>query len=241
MKHLASQYTRQITFILCFVFLSMTMAAQDVTTFLDIPVDGTKTEMKKRLLEKGFEYNDRQDCFTGEFNGHDVELFVRTYNNKVWRIAVCDANTCGEQQVKINFNNLCRQFVNNKRYVEYGRDADDFTIPAEEDVAYGILIGKKVYEACFHQQPDFSRCDTTEMTKIITESLQEKFTQEQISNPTKRQQKEMTEAVMQHCINMAEGIIDKKTVWFRIMQLDYKYCITLFYDNEYNRTNGEEL
>lgn len=32
-----------------------------------------------------------------------------------------------------------------------------------------------------------------------------------------------------------------KTVWFMISDLYGKYYITMFYDNEYNRANGEDL
>ena len=40
-------------------------AQKDVTKFLGIPVDGSKTEMKKKLIEKGFTYNALRDNFEG--------------------------------------------------------------------------------------------------------------------------------------------------------------------------------
>ena len=33
----------------------------------------------------------------------------------------------------------------------------------------------------------------------------------------------------------------KKTVWFMISENYGRYYITMFYDNEYNRANGEDL
>ena len=33
----------------------------------------------------------------------------------------------------------------------------------------------------------------------------------------------------------------KKTVWFMISENYGEYYITMFYDNEYNRANGEDL
>ena len=33
----------------------------------------------------------------------------------------------------------------------------------------------------------------------------------------------------------------KKPVWFTISEFSGKYYITMFYDNEYNRANGEDL
>ena len=34
---------------------------------------------------------------------------------------------------------------------------------------------------------------------------------------------------------------DKRSVWFMIGEVSYEYNIFLFYDNKYNRANGEEL
>ena len=98
---------------------SLAMYAQkDVTKFLGIPVDGTKSEMIKKLKEKGFTstlYD--KDVLEGEFNGMDVLIFIITNNNKVWRIAVADANnTTDEANIRIRFNNLCKQFEYNKKY-----------------------------------------------------------------------------------------------------------------------------
>ena len=58
------------SFVLC--------AQKEVTTFLGIPVDGTKSEMIEKLKAKGFKYEtlDENDFLTGEFNGMDVHIFV---------------------------------------------------------------------------------------------------------------------------------------------------------------------
>ena len=99
---------RRILSLLVFFTLSLTTMAQkkDVTKFLGIPVDGYKSEMKKKLINKGFTYDARNDNFKGEFNGRDVTIFIGTNNNKVWRIMVCDANYCNETDIKIRFNNI---------------------------------------------------------------------------------------------------------------------------------------
>ena len=79
-------------FILVFIMgmLSVTLYAQkDVTQFLGIPVDGYKPEMIQKLKTKGFTINPlTKDVLDGEFNGTDVNVFIATNNNKVWRIAL---------------------------------------------------------------------------------------------------------------------------------------------------------
>lgn len=44
----------------------------DVTTFLGIPVDGTVSSMKQKLIAKGFKQN--SNMLSGQFNGQDVCL-----------------------------------------------------------------------------------------------------------------------------------------------------------------------
>lgn len=84
--------------------------AQNVTTFLGIPVDGTKAEMRRKLIAKGYqpETFGGEEWLTGEFNGKDVQIFIQTNNNKVWRLAVMDENAVDEAQIKIRFNTLVR-------------------------------------------------------------------------------------------------------------------------------------
>ena len=93
-----------------FVFSIGVFAQKDVTKFLGIPVDGTKSEMIQKLKAKGFQYDASRDYLTGEFNGHRSELIVATNNNKVWRIMVRDAFPSNESNIKIKFNLLYRQF-----------------------------------------------------------------------------------------------------------------------------------
>lgn len=131
----------------CLLLCSLPLLAQNkVTTFLGIPVDGTKAEMIQKLKAKGFVKSAYSDRLEGEFNGMDVWVYVHTNRNKVWRIAVSDANACDEEQIKVRFNRLCNQFRNNERYV-----GPDQSLSEEEDIGYEILVNKKRYFATFLQ------------------------------------------------------------------------------------------
>lgn len=162
--------------LLCFHFVVL-LAQQDVTTFLGIPVDGTKPEMIKKLKEKGFVYSRYSDVLRGEFNGEDVEIHIVTDNNKVWRIAVFDKLKRSEQQIKIRYNQLCIQFSNNNRYTSrqkvytslfpnllnysripymsfYQSKDSSFIIPDNEDISHEMTVNEKLYQAIFYQYPD---------------------------------------------------------------------------------------
>jgi len=216
------------------LFLVKVSAQHDVTKFLGIPVDGDKVEMIRKLKEKGYKTIPyREGILTGEFNGVNVNIHVVTHNNKVYRIMVCDANTRDEADIKIRFNNLCHQFQKNKKYIS--ATLEENTIPENENIAYQISVNKKRYQSAYYQLPA-----TLDSVTIINETrsvLLSKFTEEQLNNPTE----ELTKEMLITCISHMLDKFSKNSVWFMINEFSGKYYITMFYDNEYNQANGEDL
>lgn len=234
--------------IIGFVLMLVTMTAtaqKDVTKFLGIPVDGYKTEMKKQLIGKGFTYDSKNDVFLGEFNGRNVNVFIATNNNKVWRIIVCDANRSDEADIKIRFNKLCDQFTRNKKYVPVNFGEKDFTLSESEDISYEMLVHKKRYEAAYYQLPDPEIMDIImeqdTYKKRINDALLLKYTQEEIDNPTEKQAEDMKRISSEEITRITYDIMVKKTVWFMINDSYGQYYISIFYDNEYNHSDGEDL
>ena len=201
-------------------------AQQDVTKFLGIPVDGSKSEMIQKLKAKGYTSSPLdKDVLVGEFNGADVNIHVVTNNNKVYRIMICDVNNIDERAIQIRFNRLCEQFVNNSKYSSL--PLEEYMIPDDEDISYEITVHKNRYEAVFYQ-----KTDETFMAKQI-EAAFPQYTKEQLANPCEELRAEIVNFVTQY--------ISKKAVWFMINERLGKYCITMYYDNEYNNANGEDL
>lgn len=195
-------------------------AQKDVTRFLGIPVDGNKAEMIQKLKEKGFRSTSYdKDILIGEFNGVDVKLFVATNNNRGCRIVVDDLYTTDERSIQIRFNRLCEQFENNPNYLSF----QDQAIPDDEDISYEILVHKKRYEAIFYQ---------TNLKEVLS-ILSAEYTEEQLSAPNDELKELMEKQIAAHC--------SKKPVWFMISNNGGSYSITMFYDNEYNRAQGEDL
>lgn len=132
---------KRILSVVVLLMTSITLLAQnDVTRFMGIPVDGFKSDMIRKLKEKGFvtSMHDK-NVLEGEFNGIRVNVHVATNNNKVCRIMLRDVNPVNETDIKIRFNTLCRQFKNNSEYISY----DDYTIPDDEDISYEMSVNKK--------------------------------------------------------------------------------------------------
>lgn len=210
--------------------MAISMSAQnDVTTFLGIPVDGFKSEMKQKLVSKGFvpKKVGTNEFLEGEFNGTDVHVYIATNNNKVYRIMLCDANTQNEANIKIRFNKLVSQFENNKRYTSL----DKYTLSDEENISYEMTVNKKNYGALFYQNPDFENIHA----KIQIE-IKKKYSDEELKNPSDTVKNDI-KAITHKCFDC----LWKKPVWFTICKSYGEYYISMYYDNEYNKANGEDL
>lgn len=226
---------KKIVSLLMTVIIALCANAQkDVTKFLGIPVDGSKTEMIQKLKAKGFRTSllDK-DVLTGEFNGMDVNIHIVTNGDKVWRIAVNDAIMSDERSIQIRFNNLCRQFEQNPKYTSFGNEI----IPDNEDIGYEIMVNNKRYEANFSQTPKYEKSDTASMLKTFMPLVLSKYTEEELANPTE----EIRNDLMRMSVEYAFELFSKKHVWFMISNHYASYFISMFYDNEYNHANGEDL
>lgn len=216
------------------LLFSMSVYAQkDVTQFLGIPVDGSKWVMIQKLKQKGFRSSTvGEDILEGEFNGAEVYVSIVTNNNKVCRIMLADVANRDETDIRLRFNKLCRQFANNPKYSSL---QDDQTIPEDEDISYEISTHKKRYEAVFYQKP--VEMDSAALVKLFEPALLSKYTKKQLKKPTEEIQAEFAKLVREYSLE----VLDKKPVWFIIAEFRGEYYINMFYDNEYNRANGEDL
>lgn len=228
---------KRLLFIVLAMIATITSFAQqkDVISFLGIPVDGTVLSMKQKLVSKGFvpKKVGANEFLEGEFNGTDVYVYIATNNNKVYRIMLCDANTQNEANIKIRFNKLVSQFVNNKRYISL----DKYTLSDEEDISYEMTVNKKNYDAVFYQVPNKMEIDTLALQEKVRNELLSKYTVEELIKPSE----EITKEIQNTAIKIGMEMMFMKPVWFRICESYGEYYITMFYDNEYNRSHGEDL
>lgn len=217
-----------------FVCVTALFAQNDVTKFLGIPVDGSKSEMIQKLKAKGFRYDSELDCLKGEFNGRDSYISVVTNNDKVYRIMVRDAMASDETSIRIRFNTLCRQFENNKKYQSVS--SESYIIPEDEDIAYNISIKNKRYQASYFQVPE-GGIDSTAIAQEAQTFIYSKYSQEQLSSFTEEQRQELMTELLQYMTDK----LYKKSVWFMIAEQFGDYNLLLYYDNGYNQANGEDL
>lgn len=189
--------------------------------------------MIRKLEAKGFTLHrlgDRE-ALSGRFNGVDVNVYISTENGKVARIMVCDADPMNETDIRIRFNHLCQQFNNNGKYISL----ENYTIPEDDDISYEMTVRNKRYEALFYQLPEG---DVLEQLKAnLLSNVQAKYTPEQLQNLSDDAR---TEIISQSLSALIDAV-HNKPVWFMITEHYGKYYISMFYDNEYNRAQGEDL
>lgn len=150
---------------------------KDVTKFLGIPVDGTVASVKQKLKAKGFKQSPFFDNqLEGRFNGYDSYVSIIENNGKVWRISVGDKVFTDETNIRIRFNNLCQQFLKNKKYVPTQK-LEEMLISDDTDISYEMTVGKKRFQAVFFQEPS----DSSEVKKVVMDALLEKYTSALVS------------------------------------------------------------
>ena len=223
---------------LCIVLLFsvMAFAQTDITKFLGIPIDGTKTQMIQKLKAKGFVYSAIDDVLTGEFNGSNVELHVVTNNNKVYRIVVVEKLGIEESDVKIRFNTLCNQFIKNGKYAQQN-PFDDYIIGEDVDISYEMTVKNKRFEASYFQVTE-ADMDTTGMGLWMKSKFRTKYGDNFVNNVS---EEELFEVGIELTIKYLYEKISHKSVWFMISKHYLNYYIYIYYDNKNNMANGEDL
>ena len=246
MKNLNFKIMRKIAFTML-MLLTLTLNAQDkdVVKFMGIPVDGTKSEMISKIQQKGFTYNGEYDYLDGYFNGQRVHVYVHTYKDKVDRIMVASQRMCNTAEIINEFNSLLYDFEKSDKYIPSLLHLNQ-RIDEKEDISYEMIVHNKIYNAYFNQIG--SKQDVDEFKEFLSEnfdSFEESFKNsaqdEIISNILNDDTQSRNEKIAKiaDLYSMANSM--NNLVWFKIAEFSGEYYLVIFYDNESNRPNGEDL
>lgn len=242
--------------LIAWVFVSCFLMAQAPVKFLGIPVDGSKSEMIEQIKQKGYTYHSLGDSeyLEGEFNGQTVHVYVHTNKSKVDRIMVAFQRMCTEAQIITEFNGLLHDFENSDKYLPTLQYINEY-IDRNEDVSYEMTVKNKEYSAFFYQtmskeEVDNFKSEINDNFDIVCSYLKsnlENFTAEELE-----ENKDLLSFIDNDTLSKEEKInniaaiyymsqITSNHVWFKIAEYYGQYYIVLFYDNEKNRPDGEDL
>ncbi len=142
----------------------------DVTTFLGIPVDGTVSSMKQKLIAKGFKQD--SNMLRGKFNGQDVYLSIGANKGKVWRVAVVNIIPYSEAQIRPQYNNLVRQFKNSTKY-DNMEEYDECFIGKIGDLSCKNFILYPFIRTCISRKYKDAKVKVTSLTSAKDEGTLE--------------------------------------------------------------------
>ena len=127
---------------------------------------------------------------------------------------------------------MCRQFERNSRYES--RSDDGFEIAESEDISYEMTVHDKRYEAAFFQLSDLDK-DTIAMRDHAKKKVMSQLKVNQIDDDSFAESMVNLQMVAERLRYMT------RSVWFMIGEQYGRYYIIMYYDNEMNKANGEDL
>ena len=195
--------------------------------------------MRRKLISKGFVPRNFEgnEIFEGEFNGQDVDVHIKTYKDKVCRICVFDKNTVSAASIKVRFNNLVYQFEHNRKYAV----TDSYTIPDDVDISYEMNVKNKKFEALYFQKDlTMQELEIDTLSFLTDEELQLRGVPDSIQAEYKFERDRLKLSKKIHDITIRTLEVNRP-VWFCISQYGGEYYISMYYDNEYNKPQGEDL
>lgn len=127
---------------------------KEVTTFMDIPIDGPVVSFISELQKKGFKYtpeNNYQNTYAleGVFNGQWAEIAVSADRNKVFGVGVI-IRVEGAENAKLQFNSLHAQMARNWKYLNCQEPTVPF-IADDVDIEHEVRYKKTDFRASFFQ------------------------------------------------------------------------------------------
>lgn len=120
--------------------------------FKGVPVDGTRAEMIRKLKQKGFKFDAKEESFDGEFNGDKISGIILDYKDKVYGIRfIYDVSGFSKALVINRFNGLVQSYETSNKYqpdevYKVSNDIDSYLIDTYEDIDYEMKKGR-VYDA----------------------------------------------------------------------------------------------
>lgn len=208
--------------------------------FLGHPVDGSKSEMEKHLISRGFTYDSDYDSYRGIFNGKNVNVLISTNKDNVDRVYVAFNKQRNEADIINEYNTLLRQFKRNEKYTSL---SENLEIPTDEDISFEMSVHNKTYQATFYQKPQLDTLAIVEeFTSLCSEEQIEKIMSIDFSNLDTFDFSENAD-ILQIILAITKKTMEYITgcVWFTIHEVYGTYQIGLYYDNLNNRPNGEDL
>ena len=113
----------------------------------------------------------------------------------------------------------------------------EYTIDDKENISYEMTVNSKRFEAAYFQVTDIDK-DTTGASEWVRNRILNKFGEEKWDSMSEEEQQ--VEGI-RVAVDFLLEKVSHKSVWFMISGGIFGYKINIFYDNELNQANGDDL
>lgn len=143
---------KKIVFAFLMTLAPMSLLAQkNITTFMGIPVNGTKSSVVAKLKSRGF-VKDGHDCLKGEIENIPYLVRVMTDRGRVYRISVVEEKGTDDVSLAVaRYNSLLDWFRKDSNYTEY--EYNPYIYPSD-NLKYEKKIADGWYYAEFFQKEE---------------------------------------------------------------------------------------
>lgn len=120
---------KRIILVLVFILTWSFRSWSQTTTFLDITIDGTKSEMIQKLTKRGFNYDEADMWLTGKYQGRDVVLIIISNDRGlVYQLDLIFNRWTDEIKAKMLFISTYYNYFkyNSSKYVDISSTMDSY-------------------------------------------------------------------------------------------------------------------
>lgn len=158
---------KRLFYISLTLMLALSIQAQDAVTFMNLPVKGTASIMRKELTKKGFILNE-DFSLTGCVDGDTCMVVIGTDKGKITDVSVIDREGTEDIDKAIErYNSLIDFYKDNSVYTEY--EANIYINDADKQT-HRVNINNEWYYAEF-----FQVCEPQRYNKRLSFKLTAKY------------------------------------------------------------------
>lgn len=141
---------KKLMIALAMLLVSGVAMAQDVTTFMGIPIDGTEEAMRNKLKAKGFREVGKDKNLKGEFFGREAYIYVDGHDDladSVGVVFLCD----DDKDATRLYNSIFTGMFEGSKYVHISGDVIENNTDLRQVIS---AMGKDSVDAWFWQNGD---------------------------------------------------------------------------------------
>lgn len=224
-------------------------------TFFDVPVNGSSSDMAKKLESKGFvkvgPYKESL-VIKGPYNGRQTDIILCTYDGRVNRVCVNYLTGLTEDQVRKEYNALVEGFKKDPKY----KEREPQILISDTLAITETIVNKAKYQATFYEEPAFDpkyQQIVSKVKKLASKPAAKQKQEDKVKaialvaqlpgmEEFRKNIEDMKDSDVDSVFAQGLEMMDAKLsgmVWLKMRVSGGEYGLTVFYDNPINMPPAE--